>query len=1277
MGNIIGEPFKPYVNKQIKLRQLVYGDGFGGVKRSQQFINYLNTRTAWVKMASSVSINPPTLLNGEQLGGQREILTEVYDEAKDEKKEINTYKDGEFILDNLGIPSAQKSELIGNGLARSGILFGGLRSIKTGVQTTDDENEFRDPTISGEFESYGTRFGRAGYNTSNSIFGMNNAYGVGGLEFGQQPMPGITGFDIKYLNRGALRKATVTLVAFNKFQFELIETLYLRLGFNMMVEWGNSHYLPNKQLESEDQTIIEQVGNTVIENNWFQNQGSTHLEMNEIVESYRKKYDGNYDGFMGKVTNFNWSFNRDLSYNITIDLVSLGDVIESLVVNKNTPSNKGVSADENRDIDTISNILSAVKANPDTYNTNTSNSEYVSFVYDAIQFADDEALEGRATDYGYYWRFGDFLKWFQDSICPKIKGDGDVYEKLVIDYDEETNIMAAYPNQFSIDPRVCIVRNEVGDLFNFEAKPPIFDKMRIWSNTGGAKHGKIMNIYLNFKLIEDTIKRNSDIKGNIDFYSFLQGMCDSINRALGSQNNLEVTLRDDVRIIIQDQNSIGDNQKIIDRFNQLSRTQETGSEERTELQEILVDQGLESELINIIGYNVNNSGSNFVRDFNFETKIGPKLQNMMSISATATGQNIDGTETAFSKWNSGLTDRFHQEEFQPAPLPVGKGPYLTTSSEDGRVELTAEALKEIDVANKQLKTNKMEYYVTECFGSAVTGKKIPKVLPNEANAKALRDGKELEVADTQVFNPNYQLFDAKFISKGSAIIKEFFKEQSNAHLVKSGSSSGTVGFIPLNLNLTIDGMSGIKNYQQIRVDTKFLPRIYTDELKFIVMSVSHKVVDNEWTSVLTAISQPIVKEFPGAKYEPAKTAKYNYKTSTKAQSGTSFYPRVGDKFAPPVRPSDYLPSQGFESSIGNPTTIGEARSSGLIGTDTLIIRNDRLGQGKFGASRGTRLHNGIDISTRIGQNIYAPITGKISSTKATTSSKLTGFKIVGENDPDGMDYTGYRAFLFYNQRLTDVSSGTTVKAGQRIATQLDLTETSGDYSAAVTDHVHFRLQYKSSGDYQEVDPTGLEYEPAVNFLDGKEIISTPEPSVEQIRDIYIAKVKSVWTQIRNLAEYKRQKKEWNEKPYTFDGDPYPLWKNYQWLEIDRAFNSALEYLNFESDGSSTVKFSSYNVKKKQIYIANQRVLIATGDFKYGDIKSPYEPKEPNKKFDDAQSNVVAFYNNGGDGNDFIYNYILKGDGGGLKKFGVDMYNVGDSQLDNDVEALDSSGRWNM
>ena len=38
---------------------------------------------------------------------------------------------------------------------------------------------------------------------------------------------------------------TRTIKANNKYQFELIETLYLRLGYSMIIEWGYSHYLPN------------------------------------------------------------------------------------------------------------------------------------------------------------------------------------------------------------------------------------------------------------------------------------------------------------------------------------------------------------------------------------------------------------------------------------------------------------------------------------------------------------------------------------------------------------------------------------------------------------------------------------------------------------------------------------------------------------------------------------------------------------------------------------------------------------------------------------------------------------------------------------------------------------------------------------------------------------------------------------------------------------------------------------------------------------------------
>ena len=42
---------------------------------------------------------------------------------------------------------------------------------------------------------------------------------------------------------------------------------------------------------------------------------------------------GNYGGLFGKITNFKWTFNPDGSYDITITVVSLGDVIESLKAN--------------------------------------------------------------------------------------------------------------------------------------------------------------------------------------------------------------------------------------------------------------------------------------------------------------------------------------------------------------------------------------------------------------------------------------------------------------------------------------------------------------------------------------------------------------------------------------------------------------------------------------------------------------------------------------------------------------------------------------------------------------------------------------------------------------------------------------------------------------------------------------------------------------------------------------------------------------------------------
>ena len=60
MANIIGEPFKNYVAKQINARQKAHGSGTDGTSRTPEQIAYLNSKTAWLKLASGIKID-----NGE------------------------------------------------------------------------------------------------------------------------------------------------------------------------------------------------------------------------------------------------------------------------------------------------------------------------------------------------------------------------------------------------------------------------------------------------------------------------------------------------------------------------------------------------------------------------------------------------------------------------------------------------------------------------------------------------------------------------------------------------------------------------------------------------------------------------------------------------------------------------------------------------------------------------------------------------------------------------------------------------------------------------------------------------------------------------------------------------------------------------------------------------------------------------------------------------------------------------------------------------------------
>ena len=127
-------------------------------------------------------------------------------------------KDLQKLENNDYLTNNDIASLLNENLAKNYILFNGIQSLNKQANYETIEN------ISTQTRgaNYTTR---SGVRTTNSWNGSNDKLygGMGGNSRGLQPTPGITDLKIESINNGSLRKATVTLKAFNKFQFGIIK----------------------------------------------------------------------------------------------------------------------------------------------------------------------------------------------------------------------------------------------------------------------------------------------------------------------------------------------------------------------------------------------------------------------------------------------------------------------------------------------------------------------------------------------------------------------------------------------------------------------------------------------------------------------------------------------------------------------------------------------------------------------------------------------------------------------------------------------------------------------------------------------------------------------------------------------------------------------------------------------------------------------------------------------------------------------------------------------
>ena len=196
----------------------------------------------------------------------------------------------------------------------------------------------------------GTLYNRPGtdrYFTRSGVGGAGASYGgdLGTNQYGIRPMPGILSMKTRSLGAyGSLSEATIKFQAWDVKQLEDLSILFLRPGYKVVVEWGWSMYLDTSVTgegyrENATTNALKYAANNYkITNSSFNTIDCfaptiTQTGIYEQLDKLKHKYSGNYDGVLGSIKQFDYTLMPNGSYECTTVLISIGDTIDTIRMN--------------------------------------------------------------------------------------------------------------------------------------------------------------------------------------------------------------------------------------------------------------------------------------------------------------------------------------------------------------------------------------------------------------------------------------------------------------------------------------------------------------------------------------------------------------------------------------------------------------------------------------------------------------------------------------------------------------------------------------------------------------------------------------------------------------------------------------------------------------------------------------------------------------------------------------------------------------------------------
>jgi hypothetical protein len=728
----IGSKLNNEVIAQIEARKAIVGKLVG---RTNDDLLYLNSKTGWVRLSSGINT----------------ITDEEAAQFLDQKNRLKISGDGR--------------------LAEYNVLQGGIqnpnRTIRQGINTN----------VTTEADNI-TLSDKAAYqNRANST--------------GIRPMPGITGVTIQSKNTfGTLREAEVKLMVWTLEDFEMVERIYLRPGFTMLLEWGHSLYVNNNGSIEKN---IPSVGNKFF---------ATNIKMSQILDEisqYRKSTDYNYEGMIGYVKNFSWNYRPDGAYECTVNIISTGEILDSLKMRINpklkidikefASSNSERGKEQQKSpfhffFSKLDEITSAKFTNedlrgisPTLYNKLQPFTGY----YKDIQSEDHpDARWYWDKHIKHYWMpLRVYLDMFNNFLVhvDSTKQSTDPNYAIVkfnIDYEKSSKFVTI-PEHFSIDPSTCVLAHK--HVKPVEVEGQVFGDVSVIVNNldseQKAKYDDVLNILVPTPYVKGILDAafGEDYESEKGATEIIQEILGGINTALGGINDLSITYDEDYN---------GGTFFIIDRNN--TPTEEPPTLTVAGIDSIFTDLSISSKLSNEVG-------------------------SQISIAAQGSAQTFSENVQNILHWNPNVIDRVR---------PI---------KDDRTTKTTSEGIEQL---KKDQRNDALQWF-----------DKVVKFF-NEFNTTGYQD------VDVQAARTQHKDYIARCLYTDNLEKK----------------TTPLPGLVPVELSLQLEGIGGIKLAQTFKIKSGILPAKYQDRFGYLITGIGHSIENNKWLTNIKTQFYPIDRSQP-------------------------------------------------------------------------------------------------------------------------------------------------------------------------------------------------------------------------------------------------------------------------------------------------------------------------------------------------------------------------------------------------------------------------------